>query len=57
MKKKLLKILLSMLAYVVFTTLFAMQLLVCSAQNGSHKPALYPVYPPCYAMLVEYLPY
>jgi len=57
MKKKLLKVLLSMLAYVVFTTLFAMHLLVCSAQNEQNRPVMYPLYHPCYATSVEFLPY
>ncbi len=56
MKKMLLKIMLSMFAYIVFTTLFAMQVFICSAQNEQHRLELYPVYHPCYPMLIEYMP-
>ncbi len=53
MKRKLYKILMSVLAYVIFTTLFMMQLLICPAQTEHRMPVLYPVYHPSYAGLVE----
>jgi len=54
MKKKLYKILMSSLAYIVFTTLFAIQFLNCSAQVEQHNAVPYPVFHPSYAALAEY---
>jgi len=57
MKRKLCKILLSVLGYVVFTTLFTMQLLLCSAHIGEHTPPPFPAFHPSYAVLMEYSTY
>lgn len=54
MKKKLYIILMSNLAYIVFTTLFAIQYLTCSAQVEKHNAVPYPVFHPSYAALAEY---
>lgn len=53
MKKKLYKILMSTLAYIVFTTLFAMQFLICSAQIKQQNAVPYPVFHPSYGVLAE----
>jgi hypothetical protein len=47
-------ILMSNLAYIVFTTLFAIQYLTCSAQVEKHNAVPYPVFHPSYAALAEY---
>jgi hypothetical protein len=56
MKTKLLKkTMLLMCVYVVITTLFTMQVLIWAAQKEQHRLELYPVYPPYYGMLFDYL--
>ncbi len=47
----------STLAYVVFTTLFAMQFLICSAHIEQRRPLPFPAYHPSYGMLMEYSTY
>lgn len=57
MKNKLCKVLVSVLVYMVFTTLFVMPFFICYAANRQQKTSPYPVFHPSYATMAEFIRY
>jgi len=57
MKNKLCKVLVSVVVYMVFTTLFVTPFFICFAANEQQKTFPYPVFHPSYPMMVEYIRY